>query len=86
MLLLLVGIGSGRNTTRITLDQATDTPLVHNSRNLKPPEISNNKQRTRATLLGMRTRAAPPASWIIWTLSAAADPYNGPIARRWHLI
>src|SRR5208337_415064 len=30
MLLLLVGIGSGQNTTRITLDQAIDLALAHN--------------------------------------------------------
>ena len=66
MLLLVVGTGSGQNTTRITLDQAIDLALVHNH-SLKATRtliLQNQAQEITANLrpnptLGLDTQFVP---------------------------
>jgi cobalt-zinc-cadmium efflux system outer membrane protein len=66
MLLLLVGIGSGQNTTRITLDQAIDLALAHNHslQATRTLILQNQAQETTANLhpnptLGVDTQFLP---------------------------
>lgn len=52
MLFLLVGTGSGQNTTRITLDQAIDLALAHNHslQATRTLILQNQAQETTANL------------------------------------
>lgn len=66
MLFLLVGTGSGQNTTRITLDQAIDLALAHNHslQATRTLILQNQAQETTANLrpnptLGVDTQFLP---------------------------
>ncbi len=66
MLFLLVGAGSGQNTTRITLDQAIDLALAHNHslRATRTQILQNQAQEITANLrpnptLGLDTQFVP---------------------------
>jgi hypothetical protein len=83
----LVGVGSGQNTTLISLDRAIGLALAHNH-SIKATRtlIFQNPAQDSHNISEYAYRRGAATCWIFSTLSAVTDPFSWPIARHWLLI